>query len=229
MDRNQRPASIGIAVPHHRNPQPLRRRPDCRRPPECSANRGSHRRFNLIEATPVNRFPTDKRDFVVIWRSPRSTPASAIRAAAEWLDRRRQLGRDVFTPGEAEAAAVQRGRTTDPTDLFRACLVALRVADLVNAGPRRFVTLWQVPDAMARITRMLAERPEGGALGFFLLRTEATGPHRELRCRAASASTLLGFELARAGTVALEQAVASRELTVHARASEATGERLASG
>ena len=53
---------------------------------------------------------------------------------------------------------------------------------------------------------MLAERPAGGELGAFLPRIEADGPDRELRCRAAVASTLVaGLELARGGALMLEQ------------------------
>jgi segregation and condensation protein A len=44
---------------------------------------------------------------------------AAIRQAAEWLDRRPQLGRDVFARGNAASAAARGGRTTDITDLFR--------------------------------------------------------------------------------------------------------------
>lgn len=131
---------------------------------------------------------------------------AAIRAATEWLDHRQQLGRDVFARGAADAAAAQRGRTTDVADLFRACLVALRVPDLLDADPRRFVTLWRIPDAMARITAMLAERPEGAALGCFLPQTDPADPDRELRGRAALASTFwAGLELARSGTLGLRQ------------------------
>ena len=58
---------------------------------------------------------------------------AAIRQAAEWLDRRSQLGRDVCARGEAAARAASPGRTGDITDLFRACLVVLRVPEQVDA------------------------------------------------------------------------------------------------
>ena len=82
---------------------------------------------------------------------------------------------------------------------------------LARAGPGRslsapVMTLWRVPDALARITRMLAERPEGGALARFLPTMDGMGPERELGCRAAVASTFLaGLELACDGTLALYQ------------------------
>ncbi|MDP9104051.1 MAG: hypothetical protein M3N05_08615, partial [Pseudomonadota bacterium] len=97
-------------------------------------------------------------------------------------------------------------RTADITDLLRACLVALAVPEQADAYRLQFRTLWRVPDAIARITRMLAIRPEGGPLGSFLPQLNGTGPEKELRCRAALASTFLaGLELAREGNLALQQ------------------------
>ena len=131
---------------------------------------------------------------------------TAIRQAAEWLDRRPQLGRDVFAHGGVAGGATRGGCTTDVTDLFRACLVALRVKEQVDVYQLRFRELWRVPDALARITRLLAVRPEGGTLASFLPRVNEDAEERELRCRAAVASTFLGgLELARAGTLTLQQ------------------------
>ncbi len=144
---------------------------------------------------------------------------AAIRQAAEWLDRRPQLARDVFARGGVAGGAARRGRTTDITDLFRACLVALRIPDQVDGYQLRFRDLWRVPDAMARITRMLAAQPDGAALASFLPGVEGDGDERELRCRAAVASTFLGgLELARSGTLALEQAAMWQEIHVQAHA-----------
>ena len=131
---------------------------------------------------------------------------AAIRAAAEWLDGRLQLGRDVFERGDVAGATARSGRTTDITDLFRACLVALRVPEQGEAYQLRFIKLWRVPDAIARITQMLETRPEGGRLDSFLPEVEGAGPEKALRCRAAVASTFLaGLELARAGALGLQQ------------------------
>jgi segregation and condensation protein A len=66
--------------------------------------------------------------------------------------------------------------------------------------------LWRVSDALARIRAALAEDPEGGALTRFLPVIRADAPHRELRARAAVASTLLaGLELAKEGGLTLRQ------------------------
>lgn len=129
-----------------------------------------------------------------------------IRTAAAWLERRSQLGRDVFAQGGVANAATRSERTTDITDLFRACLVVLRVPEQGDAYHLRFITLWRVPDAIARITRMLAARPLGGPLASFLPAVDGAKTDIELRCRAAVASTFLaGLELARQGTLGLQQ------------------------
>ena len=130
---------------------------------------------------------------------------AAIHQAAEWLDQRLQLGRDVFAGGGV-VARTSRGRTGDITDLFRACLIALRVPEQVDAYQLRFIKVWRVRDAIARITRMLEARPEGGTLASFLPQVDGAGTEQELRCRAAVASTFLaGLELARDGTLTLQQ------------------------
>ena len=139
----------------------------------------------------------------------------AIRTAASWLERRSQLGRDVFARGRGAGAAARSERTTDITDLFRACLVALRVPEQGGAYQLRFIKLWRVPDAMARIARMLKVRPQGGPLASFLPKVEGVGSDKELRCRAAVASTFLaGLELARDGTLQLRQGQHWREVLI---------------
>ena len=140
---------------------------------------------------------------------------AAIRHAAEWLDGRLQLGRDVFGRGEIAGATARSSRTTDITDLFRACLVALRVPEQADAYQLRFIKLWRVPDAMARITRMLGEQPRGGALASFLPALQGEAENQELRCRAAVASTFLGaLELARQGALDLQQEEVWQEVLI---------------
>ena len=56
------------------------------------------------------------------------------------------------------------------------------------------------------LTRLLAELPDGSLLAPFLPKIDRDAPKRPLRCRAAIASNLIaGLELARDGSVALEQ------------------------
>jgi segregation and condensation protein A len=126
------------------------------------------------------------------------------RAAADWLERRPQLGRDAFPRGAPEVPAGRR--FGDLTDLLRACLVALRVPEqeavASRSMPPRF---WTTAEALGRIRQMLAENPEGAAFRVFPPPV-AAGPARDLRCRAAIASTLLAaLELARTGDAVLEQ------------------------
>ena len=67
---------------------------------------------------------------------------------------------------------------------------------------------WRVADAVARIGEVLGSAPGGvGAeLGAFLPRIGPAASEREVRCKAAVASTFLaGLELARDGGVFLEQ------------------------
>ena len=134
---------------------------------------------------------------------------AAIQRAATWLDRQPQLGREVFSRGggvvENTGAAF---RVADITDLFRACLVVLRVPEQADADAYQLhrPPFWRVADAVARITRLLGERPGGAELGTFLPAVDASTPERELRCRAALASTFVaGLELARKGALQLDQ------------------------
>ena len=138
-----------------------------------------------------------------------------MRAAAAWLERCEQLGRDVFARGRPETQ--KNGRSADITDLLRACLTLLRVpADLATTYQPRPPPFWLMSDAIARIQAMIAELPDGGTLKTFLPKIDAKAPDRERRCRAAVASTLLaGLELARQGEVCLEQGAAWQSISVH--------------
>ena len=128
-----------------------------------------------------------------------------ISAGADWLERRLQLGRDLFVRGRAEATP--SGRVGDIADLLRACLVALRVPEEQEAAYRpRPAPFWTVGDAIARIERLLPVLPEGSELAAFLPGITASEPDHELRCRVAVASTLIGgLELGRTGVANLVQ------------------------
>ena len=130
-----------------------------------------------------------------------------VRAAADWLERRPQLGRDVFGRGTAE----RRGdgdRIGDITELLRACLVALRVPEQADADRSRPLPLWQVSDAIARMRQLLGALPDGSPLTAFLPEVDGADPGCALRHRVAVSSTLVAsLELARTGTLALDQDV----------------------
>ena len=135
-----------------------------------------------------------------------------IGRAADWLERRIQLGRDVFRRGQPDGAGVVRaGRTGDITSLLRACLTAIRLP--AEAGARYQVPgppFWSVGDAVGRIRVMLPLlKEEGVALTAFLPEVPIDAPERELRCRTAVAATFLaGLELTRDETIAVEQETA---------------------
>lgn len=153
---------------------------------------------------------------------------AAMQRAAGWLDRRPQLGREVFGRGGGAGSAKTRSRVADVTDLFRACLLALRVPDQADAYQLHRPPFWRVADAVARITRMLADRPGGGELGKFLPPLERSAPGRELCCRAALASTFVGgLELARQGALQLEQPVPWQEIQLRGISEGALGIRTA--
>jgi segregation and condensation protein A len=154
-----------------------------------------------------------------------------MRAAAAWLDRRLQLGRDVFACGTPTIGATRR-RTADLTALLRACLAALQAE--VARGERyrpRPLALWRVRDAFARVQALLPElrdaAPHGDAsLWCFLPDREAleaagvgpgVTPDTALLRRSAVVSTLTaGLDLAREGRITLAQEDGFGGIAVHA-------------
>jgi segregation and condensation protein A len=135
--------------------------------------------------------------------------AQAI-AGADWLERRPQLGREVFARGFADAAAA--GRVGDITELLRACLVALKLPE--GAEPYRPLPppAWRVGDALAHMRALLGRLPEEGRpLAAFLPVIHDAVPRKEFLCRAALATTFLAsLELSREGAVGLDQEAAWR-------------------
>jgi segregation and condensation protein A len=69
--------------------------------------------------------------------------------------------------------------------------------------------LWRVPEAIARVTTLLAQQPQGLPLVDCLPPIPAGTARRQLRQRAALASTpVASLELARDATLEMDQAVA---------------------
>jgi segregation and condensation protein A len=140
-----------------------------------------------------------------------------MQAAAAWLERQPQLGRDIFLRGTSLGST--SGHVGDITDLLRACLVALAVparhAEALRPRPPKF---WRVPDAIARIEHLLRTLPEGGPMVVFLPEIAGGSRDRALRYRAAVSSTLIAsLELARDGALALDQDAAWRPILVKYR------------
>jgi segregation and condensation protein A len=128
-----------------------------------------------------------------------------MRLAADWLERRPRLGREVFPRGSPELSPA--GRVGDLTELLRACLVALRVPEEQVAALRpRPPPLWRASDALPRLRQLLGLLPDGSPLQAFLPSLGSEKPDSGVRARAALSSTLIaGLELARDGVLALEQ------------------------
>ena len=140
-----------------------------------------------------------------------------MRLAADWLERRPQLGREVFARGMPEL--IPAGGVGDVTELLRACLVALRVPEEQAAAFRpKPPPLWRASDALSRLRSLLGVLPDGSPLQAFLPRLGTEQPGRALRARAALSSTLIaGLELARDGVLALEQEAAWTPVRVKRR------------
>ena len=90
-----------------------------------------------------------------------------MQAAAGWLERQPQLGRDSFGRGRAEDLSA--GRSSDLTDLLRACLTALQVPqDQVAQSETPRPRLWQSSDAIRLLRAQLATLPDYSPLDRFL-------------------------------------------------------------
>ena len=137
----------------------------------------------------------------------------AARRLADWLEHRLQLGREVFGRGVAEPAAAAEP-ATDVTGLLRACLRLLELPARERVWRPPPPPLWRVPEALARIRRLLPGLPpEGAPLARFLPPEGEGGGGSALQRRAALASTLLaGLELSRDGAIAVEQDKAFGEI-----------------
>jgi segregation and condensation protein A len=146
-----------------------------------------------------------------------------IQAAASHLEQRTQLGRDAFRRGQPEGTVV--GRSGDLTELLRACLSALEVAEEQAIALRpKPPPLWTASNAIAHLLRLLAELPDSTLLTAFLPTIPQDAPARPLRCRVALASTLIaGLESARDGALVLDQDADWMPIRVSRRTTNALG------
>jgi segregation and condensation protein A len=134
----------------------------------------------------------------------------ATQALALWLERRPQLGRDVFARGRPEVfgVSVETAPALDMTEFLWASLALFDhepAPDTTALYRPRPLDLHDVSKARARIRQLLAAAPEGGTLDRFLPDPpEQAGD--ALRRRSAWSSTLVAsLELARQGEVHLAQ------------------------
>jgi segregation and condensation protein A len=137
-----------------------------------------------------------------------------IQALAGWLERRPQLGHDVFVRGPPEifGNADEIGQAIDGVEFLWASLALFdddSAVDTTAIYRARPFELYAVAEARDRILRLLAETPEGAPLDRFL--PEPAGDlQREIwtkiRLRSGWASTFIaGLELAKQGEVVLGQ------------------------
>jgi segregation and condensation protein A len=145
-----------------------------------------------------------------------------IQAVAAWLERRPQLGRDVFARGQPDhsrAPVMAQPRAAQPdldvVAFLWACLD--QFDDPAGAVERRPVyrpivfALHSVANARTRILRRLAEVTDGETLDKFLPEAEAAGDGQSKsqtnlrRCSAWTSTFLASLELAKQGDVALGQ------------------------
>jgi segregation and condensation protein A len=139
----------------------------------------------------------------------------AMQALAGWLERRPQLGRDVFVRGRPEVFGVSVEPTPD-LDIIEFLWASLARFDDDAAEPdstsvyRPFhFALYAIAEARARVLRRLAAAPEGATLGQLLpdAAEPAEGePLGTLRRRSAWSSTFVAsLELAKQGAVVVAQ------------------------
>ena len=140
-----------------------------------------------------------------------------MRAAADWLAARPQLGLRVFARGQMERQARPQA------ELYVAFLEATLAMLEGKAGqPAQApayqpapLELWRVPEAIARVTALLEQQPDGMPLVDCLPPIPAGTARRQLRQRAALASTLVAsLELARDATLGMDQEVSFGTITL---------------
>jgi segregation and condensation protein A len=147
-----------------------------------------------------------------------------VQALTFWLERRPQLGHDVFVRGHPPSRAqspemfgmsVEAGPPIEVIEFLWASLALFD--DLETPETRaqyrpRPIELYAVAEARDRIRRRLAETPDGASLDRFLpdpsdpLKPPENAALADLRRRSAWSSTFVaGLELAKQGEVVLEQ------------------------
>ncbi|WP_424140386.1 segregation and condensation protein A [Roseomonas chloroacetimidivorans] len=133
-----------------------------------------------------------------------------MRAGADWLAARPQLGRVVFGRGGSTPPQA-RPQAELYVSFLEATLVLLEGRDGQGTEPPASyrpapLDLWRIPDALKRITELLRQTPAGVPIERCLPPLLEHTPDRPIRLRAALASTLVaGLELVRDGSVRVNQ------------------------
>ena len=148
----------------------------------------------------------------------------AAQALASWLERRPQLGQDVFARGQPEliGSLSQSRQEVDVVAFLWACLARFddgaADADTTEIYTPPWRGLHSVRAAQHRILQLLPLAPDGAALGAFLppVPTEdEVATRAALRQRSAWTSTLVaGLELSRQGVIELQQEASFADIHV---------------
>ncbi|WP_027283974.1 segregation and condensation protein A [Rubritepida flocculans] len=128
-----------------------------------------------------------------------------MRAAAEWLARRAQLGRETFARGAPESLTLEdrSGLVADLAGLLRAYAEARRRAVAHRPFTPKPRKLWSVAEALARLRALIGQAGPGWSTLSAFLPEDLRSP---LDRRAALASTLVAaLEAARGGGIELKQ------------------------
>ena len=141
-----------------------------------------------------------------------------MQALAGWLERRPQLGHEVFARGQPElfGVSVEAGPAIDVIEFLWASLARFNddavTPDTETVYRPARLALCTVPEARDRILRRLADSPDGATLGQCLPEQYLPAPpaaaetRSVLHRRSAWSSTLVAsLELARQGNLALGQ------------------------
>jgi segregation and condensation protein A len=151
-----------------------------------------------------------------------------VQAFAAWLDRRPRLGRDVFARGQPEFVGTTIGAAPE-IDVIAFLWASLALfeedgtdADTASVYRPLWLDLHSIPDARARILRLLADTPDGQPLDRFLPQaTTASQVRAEAPLRQRSAWTSIfaaSLELAKQGDVTLVQESAFSPIQVSPKA-----------
>jgi segregation and condensation protein A len=144
-----------------------------------------------------------------------------MRAGADWLAARPQLGQRVFARGQGTPTP-PRPQAELLVAFLEATLAMLEGREGQGAEPPptyspRPPDLSRIADALQRITELLGQHPTGLPLERCLPKISPRAPNRPIRLRAALASTLVaGLELVRDGTVAVQQDAPFGQITLEA-------------
>jgi segregation and condensation protein A len=145
-----------------------------------------------------------------------------IRAAASWLQARKQLGRDVF----ARAPPGPDPQVASYMALMEACLTVLRGRDALPAETPVYrpaiADLFRIPQALIRMRARVAVMREPRPLEAFLPEVPAEKRGEPVVVRSAVASTFVAaLELCRGAVVGLDQGEDFGTITVAPRVDDA--------